>query len=504
MYRLILAALVAPLAPAAAQVELAPLYPSPGAYAFNLVDMSNDGRVLVGYEIGPDGWWRSVRWADGVLTVLPGLRDGAQGFYNQARAVSADGQTVLGLWGTGWNTAAQEETLYRWTADTLVTSAGYWIATPFGGSADGTTAVGFGRPHNDRNIDRPMRWVADGPEAEFIGPSSDRYGFAHGASADGAVVAWHTSSFPSSPLVPFQAYRWTGGPSEPLPGMRGYGQGFTLADEYFHLTVSDDGRTTYGMAFTGVVDNPDGSDWGVIATARWRDGAVSVLPFPAGGPSRDLHRCFPTAASADGSVVAGVCHGETAEGDRANYPPVLWRDGGPARFLPDVLESDYGLDLTGWDFDCNDDFYPECAVRALSADGRVLSGLAVHNGILVVYRVGPPPPTLAVNETGDEPDADPADGVCDADASAPGVQCTLRAAIETANAEAGDDRITFDFSEEQARGGVPTIALEGPLPPVTEPVEIDAVAEAPARAAAPRGGRAGRGGRGPNDGRRPR
>jgi CSLREA domain-containing protein len=111
-----------------------------------------------------------------------------------------------------------------------------------------------------------------------------------------------------------------------------------------------------------------------------------------------------------------------------------------------------------------------------------MTGLAVNDGILVVYRVGSPAATLTVTETGDEPDANTEDGVCDADAEEPGEQCTLRAAIETANAEGEEGRIVFDVGAD-ALGGAATIALQGALPPLTVPVEIDAAA-APARSPA--------------------
>ena len=54
--------------------------------------------------------------------------------------------------------------------------------------------------------------------------------------------------------------------------------------------------------------------------------------------------------------------------------------------------------------------------------------------------------TFTVNATTDAPDADTADGVCDSDSQATGNQCTLRAAIQEANALSGDDVIGFDPS----------------------------------------------------------
>jgi len=74
---------------------------------------------------------------------------------------------------------------------------------------------------------------------------------------------------------------------------------------------------------------------------------------------------------------------------------------------------------------------------------------------------------LVVNTTGDEPDADLTDGVCDVDLSTDGNQCTLRAAIQEANKREGEDTITFESS-------VSAISPQKPLPDITETVTIDA------------------------------
>lgn len=55
--------------------------------------------------------------------------------------------------------------------------------------------------------------------------------------------------------------------------------------------------------------------------------------------------------------------------------------------------------------------------------------------------------TLTVTETGDQGDASPGDTACDHDLGTPGVQCTLRAAIEESNALAGNDNIYFNIPD---------------------------------------------------------
>lgn len=76
-----------------------------------------------------------------------------------------------------------------------------------------------------------------------------------------------------------------------------------------------------------------------------------------------------------------------------------------------------------------------------------------------------------VNELGDGSDANIGDGVCDVNLAASGDQCTLRAAIEEANASPGHDDIRFSLP-----GSPPhTIAPLSPLPSIYDSVTIDGV-----------------------------
>ncbi len=79
--------------------------------------------------------------------------------------------------------------------------------------------------------------------------------------------------------------------------------------------------------------------------------------------------------------------------------------------------------------------------------------------------VTPSAPTAAfvVNSTGDTVDAAPGNGVCDDGTGA----CTLRAALQEANASPGADDITFSLG-----AGTPTIAPASVMPNITEAVSI--------------------------------
>ena len=85
------------------------------------------------------------------------------------------------------------------------------------------------------------------------------------------------------------------------------------------------------------------------------------------------------------------------------------------------------------------------------------------------------PQTYVVNSPGDASDADTADGLCDTGGtnSESATECTLRAAIEQANASGAADTINFAIPAGDAVGGVWTIAPGSVLPEITTAVTID-------------------------------
>jgi CSLREA domain-containing protein len=98
--------------------------------------------------------------------------------------------------------------------------------------------------------------------------------------------------------------------------------------------------------------------------------------------------------------------------------------------------------------------------------------------------------TFTVNSTGDAPDAT-TDGTCDSDVSASEDQCTLRAAIQEANATTDADTINFNISSTDcdATSGVCTInvgsstAASGQsLPEIIQPVTINGYTQGDATA----------------------
>jgi hypothetical protein len=109
--------------------------------------------------------------------------------------------------------------------------------------------------------------------------------------------------------------------------------------------------------------------------------------------------------------------------------------------------------------------------KARSRTAAVLGVLAalVVAGIMLVGFSSPAhaSTTFTVNSTANFSDANTADGVCDALVS--GGQCTLRAAIQQANATSGADTINFDIPGSEVK----TFHPNPVLPDITERLTID-------------------------------
>ena len=101
--------------------------------------------------------------------------------------------------------------------------------------------------------------------------------------------------------------------------------------------------------------------------------------------------------------------------------------------------------------------------------GRALIGLGVLAALLTAVILSQPSEvhslaTFVVNDAGDLGDNDTGDGVCNTGFST----CTLRAAIDQANAILGLDTIEISIGS-----GAQTIAPDSALPTISDPVIID-------------------------------
>ena len=105
--------------------------------------------------------------------------------------------------------------------------------------------------------------------------------------------------------------------------------------------------------------------------------------------------------------------------------------------------------------------------------GRRWAWLAGIESVLVILMVMTPAPvaaaalTFTVNRVGDAADLNAGNGTCDS-ASAAGSQCTLRAAIQEANAHPGADIIKFKITSSSK-----VITPSSGLPPITDKLTIN-------------------------------
>ncbi len=237
-----------------------------------------------------------------------------------------------------------------------------------------------------------------------------------------------------------------------------------------------------------------------IVTVRGQDGPVAPAQAPArapavarslvtldlGAPVTDLAagrfvdgHGLQLAALVGGDAVLVALSGTPAVADR------LALGAGPdARLAAGKLAAGDGLDLL-----VTDPAAPRVRVLAgafrgpaagtatLALDAAPAAALALRTGPtgladLVVFADGIGAPVLApqavasiftVNATADAADANPGDGVCDTGSGT----CTLRAALQEANALAGADTIEFALG-----AGTPSITLASALPALTDAVTI--------------------------------
>jgi CSLREA domain-containing protein len=114
----------------------------------------------------------------------------------------------------------------------------------------------------------------------------------------------------------------------------------------------------------------------------------------------------------------------------------------------------------------------------LLGESRTLTMAALLAVVIAVLSLAPahsaraaiPADTFTVTEKTDASDLDPGDGDCDVSSVSVGFDCSLRAAIQEANATPEPDLIRFSIIDAS---GVKTIQPTSPLPAITAPVTID-------------------------------
>ena len=276
---------------------------NPPGFHSNATDVSADGSTVVGYRASlSEGIFEAFRWTASEGIVLLGDLPGGN-FHSNAYSVSANGLVVVGR-----SHSASGYEAFRWTESEGMIGlgdlpgGGFW-SEAHGVSTNGSVVVGFGQSVSGMEA---FRWTASGGMVS-LGSSS----IAYDTSADGSVVVGSCGG---------EAFRWTEDTGMVILGTL---PGGSLAAAAY--AVSADGSVVVGSS---------GSALG-LESFRWtaETGMVGLgLPSYAGA----------CAVSADGSILlANVSTPATSKA-------LIWDAANGMRNLQDVLENDYGLDLTGW------------------------------------------------------------------------------------------------------------------------------------------------------------
>jgi probable HAF family extracellular repeat protein len=315
-----------------------------------------------------------------------GLGDLSGGsFSSLALDVSNDGSVVV-----GYGTTASGQQAFRWTQSTGMVALGSFTASSASKvSADGATIVGGGDS-------KAFRWTQAGGMEIIPGLSGATSSDAGGVSADGSVVAGTSGG---------QAFRWT--QSGGTVGL-GYLSGKTSSSTY---SVSDDGSVVVGasggqafrwtqsggMQGLGYLPGDSSDGWAhnvspdgsvIVGTSgsmhafRWTASTGTV----ALGSLSGMNVTHPLAASNYGSKIVGASYNNSTYLCYA----FIWDSAHGMRNLKSVLQSDYGLTLTGWTLN---------AAYGISADGNVIVGQGTNpSGQTEAFRVilVPEPSSIAL------------------------------------------------------------------------------------------------------------
>lgn len=282
--------------------------------------VSAHGSVVVGYSISTSGQ-EAFRWTSGGGMV--GLGDLPGGpFSSSARGVSADGSVIVGR-----STPAVYEA-FRWGSG-VMTGLG---TLPLGGipsstahavSGDGSVVVGYA---SGTNGSEAFRWENGTMTGLGYLPGYDEGSVACGISDDGSVIVGYCSGF--------YGFYWEDGVMSSLSNVRDM--------QTAPYDVSDDGSVIVGTARTEAF--------------RWKNGEITLLPDLAGSTQSNAY-----AVSGDGEIIVGGSNGDEGA--------FIWDAENGTRSIKDVLELDYGLDLTGWTLR---------NAQGISSDGLTFVGAGIN------------------------------------------------------------------------------------------------------------------------------
>lgn len=287
--------------------------------------ISADGKTVIG---GNYRWTSSAGIQS--LGTLPGALS------SSAHGVSSDGSIVVGSSGGK---------PFLWTEaggiQEIDIGAYYTGGSANAISSDGSTVVGYGKTSSGNEA---FYWtVSSGAQSLGYLPGTNYSSSATGVSHDGTIIVGASKSELSGPYN-YEAFRWTS-----TDGMIGIGEPPTW---FFSaaLEVSEDGYVAVGYC-----DYAAGRE-----SFRWSESSIQLLGDLDGGRRESIAYDI----SADAVIIVGssVTSGWT---DDMIHEAFIWDETHGMRNLKEVLQIDYGVDLTGWILS---------EARGISADGLTIMG----------------------------------------------------------------------------------------------------------------------------------
>ncbi len=305
---------------------------SGGNFSSCALDVSNDGSVVIGYGTTASGQ-QAFRWTQSTGMVSLGS------FTNSsASRISADGSTIV---------ASGDNKAFRWTQaggiQIIPSLSGATSSDASGVSADGSVVAGT-------SGNQAYRWTASTGTVGLGYLSGKTMSRSLSVSGDGSVVVGGSSlaNFTSE-----QAFRWT-----QSGGLQGLGFLPGDSNDSWSDDISPDGSVIVGTS-------------GDVHAFRWTQstGMVNIGCLPGMNTTHALD------ASNYGSTIVGVSYSNVTW----QFDAFIWDAAHGMRNLQTVLQTEYGLNLTGWDLQI---------AYGISADGNVIVGQGTNpSGQAEAFRV---------------------------------------------------------------------------------------------------------------------
>jgi len=299
--------------------------------------VSEDGSVVTGVSYSLYGTTpvaQAYRWENGEISGIGMLPISPEATpWSYARAISADGSTIVGYSASDNAFMAGWEAM-RWTQDGGMEGLGDFLPSDYWSestavSGDGSVVVG-----RSYMTGQGFRW--ENGIMESLSTDDIQFVEAWGISADGAIIAG--SAIVNSVQ---QAALWR---EDGITGLGAPEGGSSCA-----FKVSDDGNFAVGF-----LQGSSGE-----RAFRWAEAEGMMELGTLGGANSQAQD-----VSNDGTVVVGWSQIASSE-----YIAFYWTQESGMQNMKDVLENNYGLDLSGWTL---------ITANAVSGDGKTIVGYGLN------------------------------------------------------------------------------------------------------------------------------